>query len=262
MDSILKAKFVQLKEFFNFHGDIKNIMFYKKIKTIFNHSLFLLASTGLSFLLSIFLLNGIHSIPSNLIISMFFVPLFLSYFKKLNFQYQPKFTLLSNKLPGFLRLFPFIKSSEDSFFFSKEKISKMLEDKNCQLVFYDFFNMAKNNLFKFEEQRKFTQNIILFKSFLESENYTKASDYFIELYGVAHQFEYMVYDDYQSPHDIQMLKTKKIILDEFLHKIDIEDFQETEVPTKKVYLTKEINQKTSFDNDSKNKVNWKKLMDD
>lgn len=263
MDSVLKEKFVQLKDLFNFQSDIKNILFYKKIKKIFNLSLLFLPSAILSFSLLKLLFNDMALQTWFEISFVFsFIPIFSACFEKLFLHFPPKFNLISYKLPSFLRLLPFIKSAEDSLLFSKEKIAKMLEDKNCQFVFYEFFKMAQNNLLIIKEQKKFTQNIILFKSFLESGNYTIASDYFIELYAVAHYFEYMVHDDYISPHDIEMLKTKKIILDEFLHKIDIEDFQENESPTKKIYLTKSINQKTTFNNDSKNKVNWKKLMDD
>lgn len=261
MDNILKSKFVQMKEHFNFHLDLKNIKFYKGIKDTFNKSLFISGASGLSFLLSLWILNGFHGLFAHFLICIFFFPLFFAYLKKLNMKYPLKLTLLSTKLPGILKLFPFIRSAEDSFFFSRDKISKMLADKNCQLVFYDFFNMAKNNLFKFDEHKRFSQDLVLFKSFLESSNYLKAADYFIELYGSSHQFEYMVYDDYQNAHDLQLLKVRKKIMDEFLQQNDIDDFAVQNVKSKSIYLTKELPQ-NSMEQKTKPKVNWKKLMDE
>lgn len=267
MDNILKTKLVQLKEHFNFQLDVKNIQFYKRIKTIINKSIFIIGSFGLAFLFSILILNGFRSFSTNFWTSAFFIPFFSVYLNKINIKFQPQFTRLSSKLPKFLRILPFIKSAEDSFFFSRDNISKMLVDKNCQLVFYEFFNMAKNNIYKFDDQKIFTQQMVIFKSCLESANYVKAADYFIELYATAHQFEYMIYDDYQTHHDIQMLKTRKILIDDFLHQADVDDFSEQAIKSKSISLTKDnpVVNKSFSSNESKNKenkVNWKKLMDD
>lgn len=196
-------------------------------------------------------------LAGNFFISLIFIPFFLAYLRKLNLKYPAKFTLLSSQLPSFLKVLPFIKSSEDSFLFSKDKISKMLTDENFQLVFYDFFNMAKNNIFKFDEQKRFTQNIILFKSFLESGNFIKAADYFMELYGVAYQFEYLIYDDYQSPHDLKLLKARKTIIDEFLQDSDIGQYSHDTFKAKSLSLNKDLSSTSS-----RPKVNWKKLMDE
>ena len=261
MDNILKTKFVQIKEHFNFQLDVKNIQFYKCIKNIMNKTIFVFGAAVLAFLFSILILQGVKSFTINLWLSAFFIPFFASYINKLNVKFQPKFTLFSTKLPKFLRVFSFIKSAEDSFSFSKNNVAKMLVDKNCQLVFYEFFNMAKNHIYKIEEQKIFTQYIVLFKSSLESSNYIKAADYFIELYIRAHQFEYMLYEDYQTHHDIQMLKTRKILIDDFLLKVDIEDCFEESTKPKHIYLNAN-KEKFLSPSESKNKVNWKKLMDE
>lgn len=261
MDNILKSKFVQMKEHFNFHLDFKNIKFYKRIKDTLNQSMFISGASGLSFLLSLWILNGFHGLFAHFLICIFFFPLFFAYLKKLNIKYPMKLTLLSSKLPSIFKMIPFVRSAEDSFFFSRDKMAKMLADKNCQLVFYDFFQMAKNNIFKFDEHKRFSQDLVLFKSYLESANYLKAADYFIELYGSSHQFEYMVYDDYQNPHDIQLLKARKTMMDEFLQQNDIDDFSIQNMKAKSLYLNKEV-PTHSHDNKVKSKVNWKKLMED
>lgn len=261
MDNILKAKFFQLKEKFHFNIDVANIHFYQRIKNVVNKSLFFSAASTLSFSFSCLLLNGYVNFSSNLLLSIIFLPLFLSYVNKLNIKYQPQFTKLSSRLPSFLRFFSFIKSAEDSFFFSKDKIITLLADNDFQLVFYDFFNMAKNHIFKIEEQKKYIKNIVLFKSFLEVGNYSQAADYFIDLYGVAHQFEYMVYHNSHNYHDIQLLRTRKKIIDDFLDSVEDNDFNSQNIKSKSIFLSKNVPLQESSSLHQK-KIDWKKLMDD
>lgn len=260
MDNVIKAKYLELKDKFHFNVDVKNIKFYQKIKDTFTQTVFLSGAAGISSLFSYWLVHGATTtISGYFLVSLFFFPFFYSFLKKLNVKKPAKFTLLSSKLPNFLRLFSFIKSAEDSFFYSRDKIATMLADENFQLVFFDFFHMAKQHIYKTEEQRRFTKNIVTFKAFLESKNYNKAADYFIELYGFAYQFEYLVHDDYQNSHDVSLLKARKKIIDEFLEPLDLDSFPIQQFKTKSLQLQKEL------PNNSKNageKINWKKLMDD
>lgn len=255
MDSILKSRFIQLKEKLNFNLDINNIKFYQKIKNMFTNTVFISAAAFFSFLLSVWILNGFSTWTAHFFISFIFFPLFFSFIFKLNLKHPLKFTLLSSRLPSFLKLFSFIKSTEDSFFFSKDKISKMLVDENFQLVFYDFFNMVKNHIFNVDEQRHFTKNVILFKSSLECGNFIKAADFFMELYGVAYQFEHLIYNDYQNTHDLQLLKARKSMIDDFLKESELEEYAKNNTNSLNIY-------KNSFPHTPKTKVNWKKLMDE
>lgn len=261
MDNFIKTKFLELKEKFHFNVDVKNINFYKKIKHTMNQTIFFSAAAGLSYLFSLWLVNGNTTTMSGyFFVSLFFFPFFFSFLKKLNLKRPAKFTLLSSKLPRILRSISFIKSVEDSFFYSRDKIATMLSDENFQLVFFDFFHMAKQHIYKTEEQRNFTKNIVTFKAFLESKNYSKAADYFIELYGVAHQFEYMVHDNYQNSHDFSLLKARKKIMDEFLEPNDFDSFSIQHFKTQSLQLQKELPKQPSKEN--REKVDWKKLMED
>lgn len=259
MDNILKTKFIQLKEHFNFNVDLKNIKFYKNIKRVFNASLFLSFSAICSFALSVVILNGFITPSAHFFISLIFVPFFLFVAYKLNTRFQPKFTALYKQLPSFLRFIPFVKSAEDSFFFSREKIAKMLSNKECQLVFFDFFSMAKSHIFKYDEHKKFTQNIVLFKSYLETDNYLKAADHFIELYGDSYKFEYLIHDNHPSSHDLDLLNARKKLIDEFLHQNSLDDLSSQNIKAKSLEISKNFSEKPSSE---RKKIDWKKLMND
>lgn len=260
MDNVIKTKYLELKEKFHFNVDIKNIKFYQKIKNTFTQTVFFSSASCISFLFSLWLVHGTTAnMAGCFFIALFFFPFFFSFLKKLNLKRPAKFTLLSSKLPKFLRTFKFIKSAEDSFFYSRDKISNMLSDENFQVVFFDFFHMAKQHIYKTEEQRRFTKNIVTFKAFLETKNYDKAADYFIELYGVADQFEYLVHDDYQNSHDYSLLKTRKKIIDEFFEHTELDNFSIQKFKTQSLQLQKELPKNSSKE---KEKINWKKLMDE
>lgn len=261
MDNIIKTKFLELQDKFHFNLDVKNIHFYKKIKDNVNKTVFLSAASGLSFLFSLWLVQGnTTNMAGHFFVSLFFFPFFFSLLKKLNLKRPAKFTLLSSKLPRFLRSISFIKSAEDSFFYSRDKIATMLANEDVQLVFFDFFHMAKQHIYQTEQQRNFIKNIVTFKAFLETKNYYKAADYFIELYAVAHQFEYMVHDNYENSHDTLLLKTRKKIMDDFLEQPDFDNFSIKQFKSQSLHLQKDLPQK--FSKDSEKKVNWKKLMED
>lgn len=259
MDNILKTKFIQLKEHFNFNVDLKNIKFYKNIKKVFNTSLFLFFASVCSFATSVFILDGFILPSAHFFISLIFLPFFLSVAYKLNIKFQPKFTSLHYKLPSFFKKIPFIKSAEDSFLFSREKIAHMLSQKECQLVFFDFFSMAKSHIFKYDEHKKFTKNIVLFKSYLETENFLKAADYFIELYGDSYKFEYLIHDNHPSTHDLDLLHARKKMIDDFLHQNSIDDLTTQNLKAKSLEISKDFSEQTTTE---RKKVDWKKLMND
>jgi hypothetical protein len=73
MDNVIKSKFIELKEKFNFNLDVKNIKFYQKIKNTFNNAIFLISSSVLSFLLSLWILNGFTVLVGHIIISLIFI---------------------------------------------------------------------------------------------------------------------------------------------------------------------------------------------
>ena len=79
MDNILKTKFIQLKEHFNFNVDLKNIKFYKNIKKVFNTSLFLFFASVCSFATSVFILDGFILPSAHFFISLIFLPFFLQH---------------------------------------------------------------------------------------------------------------------------------------------------------------------------------------
>lgn len=259
MDNILKTKFLQLKENFNFNVDLKNIKFYKNIKKVFNASLFLSFSAICSFSISVLILNGFVSPGAHFFISLFFVPFFISIAYKLNTKFQPKFTALYKKLPSFFRLIPFVKSAEDSFFFSREKIANMLSHKECQLVFFDFFSMAKSHIFKYDEHKKFTQNIALFRTYLETSNYLKAADYFIELYGDSYKFEYLIHDNHSSSYDLDLLHARKKMIDEFLQQNYVDELNSQNIKAKSLEISKNFSEQPISE---RKKIDWKKLMND
>lgn len=225
MDTVLKNKFIQLKDNLKFQIDFDNIHFYHLIKKSFNKTTFVAGSFFVSFVLSTWILKGTPSFYLNFLISTIFTPLFLAFFKKLNMKHPAKFTLLSSRLPSLFRFIPFIKSSEDSFFFSKDKITDTLKDERNQVILYDFFLLVKQHIVNIDEKYNFDKNITFFKSSLESGNFIQASNYFMELYIVAFQYEYLINNDHTpSTHDIDLLRARKSIIEEFLQEKDIHDY--------------------------------------
>lgn len=266
MNEYFKNNYFKFKEHFHLDMDVKNFLFYKKIKNIFSKSFLLASSTGLSFLLSYHLLGSGFSFNNYFFTSIIFFPLFLSLIQRLQIKHPLKYTQISHKLPSFLRFLSFIKSSEDSFFFSRDKISKMLEDKNAQFIFYEFFNNSKPFVDSLKDYKEYNSNIAFFKNCLEKKDFIKAAEYFMELYTFAYQYENLSFNS--NYHDIELLHIKKELIDEFLHEVNIE----------KVFMKNQLNLPKDHDNnqninylyknipETKNsnvtpKVNWKKLLD-
>jgi hypothetical protein len=248
MEKILKTKFLAISEQFSLQQNAKVVQQYKQSvlfsKYAIPYSFGLLFSTifvGTQALEAGFIggsfLALVLSVPMSFLGLIPGIPLY-KYFKK-------------NKFKIFRKSVNF-RSLQDSYFYINDKLIQVLQDKETQFVFYNFFNKVTDFIELSDRKYKFMRNLELFQYYLSTSNFSAAAESFFKLYPQSLYYIDFIAVTEDTQYEKEMLEVQANLIQEYL---GLESYEAPHNQTVEL----EIEKSTLPVNQEKSK-NWRDLM--